>query len=102
MEHPLLYLWTTLRALAEVVGYTFIGQGVLALFAGANRDRNFVYQLLRAVTNPMVKVARWVTPKFVADQHVPLVAFFIVFWLWIFFGIMKHQYCVQHSLACYR
>lgn len=101
MEHPVLFIWSALRALTEVVGYTFIGQGVLALFAGANRDRNFVYQLLKIITNPIVKVVRFITPKFIADQHIPLVAFFIVFWLWVAVGVLKHQYCLQHSLACY-
>jgi uncharacterized protein YggT (Ycf19 family) len=101
MEHPILYLWSALRAITEVVGYTFIGQGVLALFAGANRERNFIYQLLRAVTNPIVKVVRFVTPKIIADQHMPLVAFFVIFWLWVAFGMLKHQYCLQHGLACY-
>ncbi|CAG0976967.1 hypothetical protein BURK2_01623 [Burkholderiales bacterium] len=101
MEHPVLYLWTTLRAITEVVGYTFIGQGILAIFAGANRDRNFIYQLLKAVTNPIVKAVRFVTPRFVSDQHIPLAAFFVIFWLWVAFGVMKHQYCAQHNLACY-
>lgn len=88
------------KGLAEVVGYTLIGQGVLFLFAGASRQRNFAYQLLAAVTNPIFKAVRWITPRFVADRHLGLVAFFLVFWIWLALAIAKRYLCVTNGLDC--
>lgn len=88
------------KGLAEVVGYTLIGQGVLFLFAGASRDRNFAYQMLSAVTNPVFKAARWITPRFVADRHLGLVVFFLVFWIWVGLAIAKRYLCVTNGLDC--
>jgi hypothetical protein len=73
-----------LKALIEVAGVALIGQGIVALFAGAGRDKNIVYLMFKTITTPAVKVARWITPaKLVRDSHLPLVAFFICFWLWV-------------------
>jgi hypothetical protein len=77
------FLIKIVKALAEVAGLALIGQGLVALFSGVNRDRNFVYALFRVVTRPPTRLARLLTPRFVPDQHMPLVAFFLVFWIWI-------------------
>ena len=72
------------KALIEVAGVALIGQGVVALFAGASRDKNVIYVLFRTITLPAVKLARLLTPaRLVRDTHLPLVAFFICFWLWV-------------------
>lgn len=77
-------LFLIAKALIEVAGVALIGQGVVALFAGANRDKNVIYGLFRIITLPAVKLARLLTPvKLVRDSHLPLVAFFICFWLWV-------------------
>jgi len=89
-----------LRAVVEVAGYALIGQGILFLFAGASRHKNFAYQLLAAVTRPAFRVARIVTPRFVRDEHIGLVAFFLVFWLWVALTLAKRYVCVTRNLAC--
>ena len=72
-----------LKALTEVAGVAFLGQGVLWVLAGAKRDQNIVYNLFKTVTSPVTRFTRIITPRVVIDAHVGLVAFFllIVFWL---------------------
>jgi hypothetical protein len=78
-EMDVVFLLKVLKALAEVAGFALLGQGLVYLFAGINREKNFVYVLLRIITSPATKLA----PRFVRDQHMPLVAFGLVFWVWV-------------------
>lgn len=84
MSHPEILLLGVLRAVVEVALLALLGQGLLALLAGARRDTNPIYMLFKIVTKPAVVAARWITPKLVIDKHIPFVAFFLLFWLWIF------------------
>ncbi len=65
-----------------------IGQGVLFVLAGAKRFDNFFYQLIQILTKPFTWMARKLTPRLVADRHVPLVAFF---WLAILYAIVTFE-----------
>ena len=54
------------------------GQGatfLLARMMGQPPQQNFFYRLLEIVASPAVKPCRWITPKAIADRHLPLVAF---------------------------
>jgi hypothetical protein len=84
----------------EVALLALLGQGVLALLAGSGRDRNVVYKLFTTVTAPVMKAARLITPRLVIDKHLPFVAFFILFWLWILLAWVKHRLCAIDGLAC--
>lgn len=95
-----LLLLSIVRALVEVAGYALLGQGVLALLAGKRRQDNFVYRLLQVVTSPVIKVVRAITPRFILDRHLPFVAFFLLFWLWIGLAFAKRYVCVVNGLAC--
>ena len=81
MSHPEILLLGVLRAVVEVALLALLGQGLLALLAGARRDTNPIYMLFKIVTKPAVVAARWITPKLVIDKHIPFVAFFLLFWL---------------------
>jgi len=83
-----------IRTLAEVAGYALLGQGALYLLAGANRDKNVPYQILKTITSPILKFARIVTPRFVLDQHIGLVAFFLVLAIYLFAGKQKLHLCL--------
>lgn len=87
-------LITIVKALAEVAGFALIGQGILYLFAGAKREGNFAYQMLKAVTSPVFKVARFVTPRFVMDRHLWLVAVLLVFLVWFIAAQYKLSLCL--------
>jgi hypothetical protein len=79
-----------------------VGQWVLGFLAGAKRDQNMFYQLLQVLTKPFVSAARFITPrKIVIDRHVPLVAFFILLFIWLAATIAKISICVQIGVqAC--
>jgi len=95
-----LQLLGILRALAEVAGMFLLAQGALFLLAGRTRDRNFVYQLFRIVTRPVISSTRFMLPKVIADRTVPFVAFFILFWLWILLAYARQVICRLNGLEC--
>jgi hypothetical protein len=95
-----LLLVSVFRSLVEVAGCFLLGQGLLYLLAGASREKNVVYQLFRVVTNPVVKMTRFITPKQIEDRHVPVVAFFLLFWIWIALAYARQVICVADGLAC--
>lgn len=78
-----------LKALAEVAGLALLGQGVLFVLAGANRERNIFYNALRTVTAPVVRAVRLITPRFVPDRQMGLAAFFLVAGLWLALTLLK-------------
>lgn len=93
-------LITIARAVIEVAGWALIGQGLLAVLAGKARHNNIVYRGLQIVTRPVVRAVRALTPRFILDAHVPLIAFFLLFWLWIALAVLKRYVCALHQLAC--
>lgn len=95
-----LYIVSILRALVEVAGLSLLGQGAVALLSGKYREQNIFYKLFQIVTRPVIKAARYVTPRVILDAHVPFLAFFILFWLWIALAFAKRYLCAAHGLAC--
>lgn len=100
MSYPELLLLGIARALVEVALLTLLGQGLLALLTGARRQGNPVYQLFQIVTRPVLAVVRKLTPSLIIDKHLPVVAFFLLFWLWIGLAYLKRAYCENHLLQC--
>jgi hypothetical protein len=100
MTNPELLILSILRALTEVALLTLLGQGLLAFLAGSRRATNPVYQLFQVITRPVIRAVRFMTPKLVLDKHIPLVAFFLLFWLWIFLAYVKRIICVANELSC--
>jgi hypothetical protein len=93
-------LVSILRTLVEVASFALLGQGVLALLAGKYRDQNLFYRVLRIVTQPVVRAVRFITPRFVLDAHIPMLTFFLLFWLWVVLALVKRHLCGLHGLAC--
>jgi len=93
-------LVSILRALVEVAGFSLLGQGVLGVLAGKYRDQNLFYRVLRIVTQPVVRAVRFITPRFVIDAHIPMLSFFLLFWLWVVLALVKRHLCGLHGLAC--
>lgn len=89
MSNPDLFILSILRVLVEVAMLALLGQGAVGLLAGARRYANPVYQLFQVITRPVLKAIRVITPKPVLDKHLPFVAFFLLFWLWIFLAWAK-------------
>jgi uncharacterized protein YggT (Ycf19 family) len=89
MSNPELLILSVLRALVEVALLALLGQGAVALLAGSKRQGNPIYQLFAIITRPVVRVVRAMAPKAIIDKHLPFVAFFLLFWLWIFLAWAK-------------
>ena len=78
-----LLLVVILKALAELALLFLLGRGVLYLLAGRKRDANVFYQVFRIVTDPVLRAARWLTPRMILDSHIPLVAVVLLAWIWL-------------------
>ncbi len=87
-----------LKALAEVAGLALAGQGVLYLLAGAGREQNMFYRVLKIMTSPVIRVTRFITPRFVADQHIGVAAFFLVAGLWLGLTLLKIRLVLEATL----
>jgi len=99
----LLTLVSIVKLLAEIALLALVGQGVLAILAGAKRDKNLFYQLLQIMTRPFIAGARFITPKVVLDRHVPFVAFFLLLFVWVIATMTKISICVEIGVeACKR
>ncbi len=93
----MLLLVSILKAISEILIFSLIGQGILWLIAGRSRDSNFVYKMLSAVTRPVMWLARRLTPRFVLDRHVWLVALLLILTVWILAGSQKLKLCVTEA-----
>ena len=91
----MLLLVTAVKLLAEIALMALLGQFALGLLAGAKRETNMFYQLLKVLTNPFVKATRLISPKFVLDRHVPLAAFVIMLMVWLVATLTKINLCLQ-------
>lgn len=72
-----------LKGMAEVLLLVLLGQGVLFILAGGTRHQNMFYKVFVTITKPIFKVTRLVTPRFIVDQHIGYVAFFLLALLWV-------------------
>jgi len=72
-----------LKALAELAGMFLVGRGLLWLLSGMKRGDNIFYQVIAVVTDPVIRVARWIMPRAVLDSYMPAIAFALVAWLWL-------------------
>ena len=91
----MLMVVNALKLLAEIALMALAAQWVLGLLAGAKREQNLVWQLFDMVTRPLVRGARFITPRVVIDRHLPIVAFLLLSFLWIVVTITKIDLCVQ-------
>jgi hypothetical protein len=78
-----LLLLVIVKALAELAFMFLLGRGVLYLLAGRKRDTNMFYRVLCIVTDPVIRMARWLSPRFILDAHIPFVAAVLVSWIWL-------------------
>lgn len=88
-----------LKAINEIALLGLIGQGILFLFAGAKRDSNPIYFIFKTITSPVMKLARWITPRFVLDQHIGFVALFILLASEVLLIAAKVHYYLEASGA---
>jgi hypothetical protein len=92
----------TVLNIAQLVLYiallALLGQGALYVLAGPKRENNFFYQLLQIVSKPFTLLVRKVTPRQVADKHVPVVTFFLLLVIYAVVTFEKIGLCVESGM----
>ena len=71
------------------------GQGALWVLAGPKRQTNFFYQLLQLLSKPFTAAMRYLTPSKVADQHVPIVTFFLLLIVYFVVTFERIDLCLR-------
>ena len=88
-------LATIFKGLVEVALLVLLGQGILFIFAGATRHQNLVYRMFATVTKPIMTATRFITPRFIVDQHIGFVAFFLLLVLWVLALALKVHFFME-------
>jgi hypothetical protein len=78
-----------LKAIVEIAGLALLGQGLLVILAGQQRHKNMFYTVLKTITSPVVRATRFIAPRFIVDQHIGLLAFFLLMVLWVALTVLK-------------
>jgi hypothetical protein len=75
------------------------GQGILYVLAGANRESNVFYSLLRVVAKPFTASVRKLTPKLVGDSQVPIVTFCLLVVVYAVVTFERADLCITAQLV---
>jgi uncharacterized protein YggT (Ycf19 family) len=67
--------------LAAFVMLLLVGQLLVRVLSFGRHEENAVYRFLRFLVSPVTKVVRRITPARIDDRHVPVVTFFLLFWV---------------------
>ncbi len=78
-----------LKGVNEVALMALIGQGALFVLAGARRENNFAYTLLKTITAPIMRATRLVAPRFIVDAHIGFLALFLLLLLEAILIVLK-------------
>ena len=84
-----------LKALMEIAGLALLGQGILFVLAGDHREQYLFYKVLKTITSPIIRVVRFITPRFIPDRHIGIAAFFLVAGLWLALTMLKIQLVLE-------
>lgn len=91
----MLTLVVVLKAVIAVAGLALLGQGILYMLAGAGRETNVFYRILRTITSPATWLARFITPrKFVPDSYIGFAAFFLVAGIYLAVVLEQRELCL--------
>ncbi|MFA5371863.1 MAG: hypothetical protein WC053_06280 [Sideroxydans sp.] len=98
---PALLVVIALKALVEIAAVSLLAQAIVAAMAGQARQTNIIYRIFHTVTLPVIRFARKLSPKLVADPYMGLVAFLLLFWCWVLLLYAKNYICHAQHLACF-
>ena len=100
MAQTEILILSVIRLLVEIAGYSLLGQGLLYMLAGPRREQNMFYRILKTITSPVIRAVRFITPRLIVDAHIPFLAFFLLFWIWVALSVAKRYVCVTNGLQC--
>lgn len=90
-----LTLVLAIKLVAEIALCALSGQWVLGKVCGPAPERNPFYSLLQILTRPWLGAARRVWPRrWLADQHVPALAFGLLLLIWCAASVAKVKLCL--------
>lgn len=85
-----------LKTLAEIAGLALLGQGLLYVLAGGNREQNFFYRVLKTMTTPVWVATRFIAPRVIVDRHIGFLAFLLVALAWYFLLVWQAAQCLTN------
>ena len=88
-------LLALVHELVKFAGLLLIGRGLTFVASLGRHETNPVYRLFRFLTSPLTRAARLVSPAKLADRHLPLVAFLLLFWLWLALIFVRRSLILQ-------
>jgi hypothetical protein len=79
----------TIQLVVAIALMALIGQAILYVLAGENREKNLFYQIVRIIPSPFVKLFRLLTPRTFEDRFIPFATFcgLAAIFLWLMFAI---------------
>ena len=79
----------TIQLVVAIALMALVGQAILYVLAGANREKNLFYQVVRIIPSPFVKLFRLITPKVFEDRVIPFATFcaLAAIFVWLMFAI---------------
>lgn len=95
-------LLDVLQLVLYIALLALLGQGVLHLLAGAARERNVFYRMLRTVARPFTRLVRVLTPARVADGQVPLLTFVVLLGAYLAVSFGKIALCLRVGMESCR
>lgn len=86
-------LWLVLigKGVVEFAGLLLLARGAVFVLSAGRHEANPVWRGLAFLTRPVQRATRAVTPARVADRHLGVVAFLLLFWLWFVLLLLKAQ-----------
>ena len=97
-------VWVVLQYILLLAGMFMVGQFIVGIFNWRRRENNVIYRFFGVLTQPVFRIARVLSPRVVLDQHIPLVAFFLVCFGYIFVVAMLYRECTADltQVGCQR
>ena len=98
----MLVVATAFKMIAEIGLFALWGQWLLGFLSGAGRSGNPFYLLLALLGRPWIYLARCVSPQWVLERHLSLVACFLLLLVWSAASIAKVSICLQVGMTACR
>jgi hypothetical protein len=96
---PEILVINTLKSLVEVAALMLLLRGFMWSF-GPKARNNFIYGIFTAGSMPFIRFARAITPRAVPDRYVPLIAFLLLFSLWVALVLGVQTLCARSGVRC--
>ncbi len=83
------FLIGALRAVIELIGWSLLGQGVLAVVSGKRRQGNVIYRLFELITRPPRLGVATLVRRPVDSPLIAVICFVILLIFWIGLAILR-------------